>query len=48
MPRKKAIPSRQVNFRLDLDTFKTLKKFARIKKSTRTNVLTALIRTYCQ
>jgi uncharacterized protein (DUF1778 family) len=44
MPRKKKSLRRQVNFRLDLELYSALKRMARIKKITRTQFLTELIR----
>jgi uncharacterized protein (DUF1778 family) len=44
MPQEKAPKRKQVNFRIDIETFKHLKKVARLHKITRTDLLTELIR----
>lgn len=45
MPRKKPlVKKRQVNFRLDVDTYKVLKKLARAANKTQTDVVVSLIK----
>ncbi len=48
MPRQKLPKRKQVNFRLDMDTYRALKRFARVAKVTRTKAINDLIRSFCE